>query len=335
MYAHMPIIRDIRYGAANRGASLIKLCEELSISTDELNDSDKFLDFERSYKAWEKAVEFTDDPLLGLHLGETSNPSILGLIGHLMQSSPNLEKAFQNVCEYSKLATDMFQYSIQERKSHYELSYEASATWVAISPLTAQQAVEQAMSGTLNVFKLLSGRRIFPLVTRFSFSKPKSIKEHERIFQSPQEFSAHQNQLVFKIIDLQESVISYDRSLYSLFDQLLQDKAEALHHQLTFADEVRKLITKEFKGQVPSVEIAASRLNMTSRSFQRRLQAEGKSYRNISTQLRKEFALQLLNTSQAKMEEIADVLGYSEASAFRRAFKSWTDTSPTKMRKAL
>ena len=115
MYAHMPIIRDILYGATNRGASLTKLCEDLTISTAELNDSDKFLDFERSYKAWEKAVEFTGDSLLGLHLGETSNPSIMGLIGHLMQSSPDLEKAYRNVCEYSKLATDMFYYTIERR----------------------------------------------------------------------------------------------------------------------------------------------------------------------------------------------------------------------------
>jgi AraC-like DNA-binding protein len=103
----------------------------------------------------------------------------------------------------------------------------------------------------------------------------------------------------------------------------------------TFGDQVKKMISTDFKGQVPPIEVIASRMNMTARSFQRRLQEEGQSYRNISSQLRKEFAMQLLNTSHSKMEEIAEVLGYSEASAFRRAFKTWTDTSPTKMRKAL
>jgi len=334
MYAHMPIIRDILYGAANRGASLGNLCDELSISTEELNDSEKFLDFERSYKAWEKAVEFTEDQLLGLHLGETSNPSIMGLIGHLMQSSPDLEKAFQTVCEYGKVATDMFTYSIQKKDDQVLLSYEPSSQWMLISPNSARQAVEQAMAGTLHVFKVLSGKKIAPIFTRLTMAKPKSIEEYERVFQSPLEFNAPVAQLKFKASDLFQPVISYDKSLYVLFDKLLHEKSEALRHQLTFTDQVKKLITIEFKGQVPSVEVAASRMNMTGRSFQRRLQLEGKSYRTISSQLRKEFALRLLNTSNSKMEEIADVLGYSEASAFRRAFKTWTDAAPNKVRRA-
>ncbi len=334
MYAHMPIIRDILYGAANRGASLVRLCDELTISSSELNDSDSYLDFERSYQAWEKAVKMTGDEWLGLHLGETSNPSILGLIGHLMQSSPTLETAYHHVCEYSKLATNMFFYSITRKGNQRILSYEPASTWMMVSPKSAHQAVQQAMAGTLHVFKLLSAQAMVPVSAQFTFPKPKVTKEFERIFQSPLKFNADQNQLIFDRQTLQTPVITYDKSLYALFDQLLKDKVEALVQHKNFSDRVIKLITTEFKGQIPSMEVAASRMNMTPRSFQRKLQAEQKSYRTIAAALRQELALQLLKRTDSKMEEIADVLGYSEVRAFRRAFKTWTHSSPAKMRSA-
>jgi hypothetical protein len=131
-----------------------------------------------------------------------------------MQSSPTLEKAYQHVCQYGKIATDMFQYTIQKKGDQFLLNYETASAWMTISPGSARQAVEQAMSGTLHVFELLSAKIIVPSYARFVFSKPKSIKEYERIFQCPLEFNASQNQLVFNVQALQEPVISYDKSLY-------------------------------------------------------------------------------------------------------------------------
>lgn len=199
----MPIIRDILYGATTRGASLSEMCQKLEISLDELNDSEKYLDFERAYKSWEVALSETDDKSLGLHLGETTNPSILGLIGHLMQSSPTLISAFQSVCHYGKVATDMFYYGWEETGNEFILTFQPTEAWMRVSEKSARQAVEQAMAGTLNVFKLLVGNR------------------------------------------------------------------------------------------------------------------------KLSGRLRKDMALKLIHHSDHKIETIAEMLGYSEASAFRRAFKNW------------
>jgi AraC-like DNA-binding protein len=68
---------------------------------------------------------------------------------------------------------------------------------------------------------------------------------------------------------------------------------------------------------------------MTQRTFQRKLLEEGTTYRKLSGSVRKELALQLIKKSNHKMEEIAQMLGYSDASSFRRAFKQWTDNNPS------
>jgi hypothetical protein len=120
--------------------------------------------------------------MLGLHLGETATPSILGLIGHLMQSSPDLLTAYQQVCKHAALATDMFRYSIESTPEQTILRFEPAGLWLKVSETSARQAVEQAMAGTLNVFYLLSGKRIKPARTEFMFAKQRNAIEYDRIF---------------------------------------------------------------------------------------------------------------------------------------------------------
>lgn len=322
MYAHMPIIRDILYGAASRGANLTGMCKALGISIEELNDSEKSVDFETAYQAWELSVTGTHDPLLGLHLGETATPSILGLIGHLMQSSPDLLTAYQQVCKHTALATDMFRYSIESFKGQTILQYEPARLWVKVSKVSARQAVEQAMAGTLNVFYLLSGKHVKPVQAEFIFYKQTTVTEYDRIFNSALKFNSKQNALIFNTADLKAKVISYDKSMFALFDKIIREKLDSLSRKVSLSDQVRRILTQEFKGQILSASIMAAYLNMSVRTFQRKLHEDGTTYRELSTNLRRELALMLLKNQKSSMQDVARMLGYSEASALRKAIKT-------------
>src|ERR1044071_3487674 len=141
LFAHMPIIRDILYGAAAHGASLNQLCKELRINVADLDDSGKHADFETSCRSWELAVKMTGDRSLGLHIGQSTNPSIMGLVGYLMQNSDTLLDAFRQVCEYGRVATNMFEYKIIETKGEIILQYTPVAIWRHLYPTGARQAV--------------------------------------------------------------------------------------------------------------------------------------------------------------------------------------------------
>src|SRR5688572_22245820 len=97
MFSHMPIIQSILYGAAQRGARLSDLCAAIGISGEDLGDSEVKVPFDQSCQTWEQSIRLTKDNLLGLHLGETSTMSVLGLVGNLMQSSPDLVSAFEEM----------------------------------------------------------------------------------------------------------------------------------------------------------------------------------------------------------------------------------------------
>ncbi|HZY79960.1 MAG TPA: AraC family transcriptional regulator [Cyclobacteriaceae bacterium] len=319
----MPIIRDIIYGAAERGASAAGLCRKLGIGMADLNNSEKRTDFETACLSWEHAVKATGDPLLGLHIGESSNPSIMGLLGYLMQNSTTLIDAFRQVCDYGRVATNMFDYSIVEKNDRVILLYSPASTWVRLYPNGARQATDQAMAGTLNVFFLLSGRKVSPVEVEMSGPRKKDRAEYERVFRSALRFNSQENRLIFRRDDLLAPVLNHDRSLFRVFEQLVKEKRKAGQPK-TFGEEIQAVILEDFKGQVPALEVLAARMNMTVRSLQRKLAAEKTTFRRISGQIRKEIASRLLSSTDQKVGTVANILGYSAPRSFRRAFKSWT-----------
>lgn len=95
--------------------------------------------------------------------------------------------------------------------------------------------------------------------------------------------------------------------------------------------QVREVIA-EALPTCPTLDDIASGLHMSPRSLQRRLALEGASIRSIRDGVRRETALLRLERSRDPISQIADDLGYSDSTAFYRAFHSWTEQSPNKFR---
>ncbi|MBS1544440.1 MAG: AraC family transcriptional regulator ligand-binding domain-containing protein [Bacteroidetes bacterium] len=319
----MPIIREIIYGVAHYGADPGELCQRSGIRLDDLNDSEARLEFESAARVWDYAVDLTGNKLLGLLLGERSTPLILGMIGHLMQSSPSLLEAFKAVSKFGEVATDMFRYDMKVAGTRCMLEYQPAAIWTKLYPESARHATEQAMSGTLHVFQLLGGKNIYPLKAEFSHQRKQPLQEYERVFGCPLTFGTKANQLLFEKHQLDQKVLSHDRSIYLRFERILQDLQSSMRKEKKLPELVEQIILSEFKGQTPPIAVMASRLNMTVRSFQRKLSEEGVVYRDFSFRIRMTIADKLLKNDQQSIRHVARVLGYSEASAFTRARKSW------------
>jgi AraC-like DNA-binding protein len=334
LFAHMPIIRDIIYGAAGHGAQVDDLCRKLNINSIDLNSSDKRPSFETACLSWEYALKATGDPLLGLHIGESSTPSIMGLVGYLMQNSATLLDAFKRLCKHSRVATNMFDYRIIEKKDVVVLEYAPVAIWTKLYPNGARQATEQAMAGTLNVFYLLSGRKIRPVRTELSQARRKDLREYDRVFGGSVGVGGA-GRLVFEREQLKIPVLRHDRSLLRVFEKLINDRKGRKVGKSRFADQVRAVVMADFGGRVPPVGVLASKMNMTIRSLQRRLASEKSTFRRISGQIRQEVSSRLLESTHEKVADVARILGYTTARAFRRAFKSWTKKTPGSQKRRL
>jgi AraC-like DNA-binding protein len=87
------------------------------------------------------------------------------------------------------------------------------------------------------------------------------------------------------------------------------------------------VLLSQFGSQIPPVEVVAARMNMSVRTFQRRLAEEKITFRQVTNELRKELALSLMGNGSSRKADIADMLGYADLSSFQRAYKNWTRTN--------
>ena len=101
----------------------------------------------------------------------------------------------------------------------------------------------------------------------------------------------------------------------------------------TTADTVQRVLAEELSEGGPTLEHLAKRLRMSARTLHRRLAAEGTTFRSVVTKLRMELAERALREPHLPIGEIAFRLGFSEPSAFHRAFKRWTGWQPLAYRR--
>jgi AraC-like DNA-binding protein len=98
------------------------------------------------------------------------------------------------------------------------------------------------------------------------------------------------------------------------------------------ADAVRRCLAGELCHGQPTLQQIARRLHMSPKTLHRRLDDEGTSFRRVLTEVRRELAARHLTEDQLAISEIAFLLGFSEPSAFHRAFRRWTGHAPLAFR---
>lgn len=322
MNPQIAALRNIIYGAVNHGADLHKICADLGIEPGDLNDSDKQITEEQRGKLWKVLLHHTNDPLLGLHLGEHINPTIHGMLGYLMQSCRTVYESTMKLCQYNELLTPAMRFSVELSSSEFSILYQPSASWQNIDPEGARQSIEIGMSGALAITKTVTGKKVYPTKIDLAFP-PRAVSEYERVFKSVINFNRKENRLFFSRDVALLPILTYDKSLFDFFDKTLENMLKSLGSNELLSDRIKRLILSEFKGETPNIEIIAARLNITTRSLQRKLKEDKTNYREVITEIKKHLAQNMMN-ADFRMGEVAEVLGYADSSAFRKAFKKWS-----------
>ncbi len=322
------ILRTIVYGAVKHGAHFGQLCQRLGIDPAELNDAEKHSDWEISSLAWDYAVEMTGDPLLALHMGQENNLSAFGMLGYLVQSCSNLAEALEITVKYNNTLTETFRFSTERTGNEFAYFFDPVPQYRHKYPESCRQAVELMISSMITAFYALTGKRIRPLRAEMTFPR-RNAAEYERILQTPVVFDAARNCFVCRQEDMATPVITYDKSLYSFFSLMLTERQQVKATRKSFADEIKEVMLARFGGQIPPVEVVAAAMNMSLRTFQRRLAGEKITFRQVTSELRKELALSLMRNGSSRKADIADMLGYADLSSFQRAYRNWTRTQVT------
>ena len=181
----------------------------------------------------------------------------------------------------------------------------------------------------------LVGRRIPILRTEFSYAEPAHSAEYRLMYSADLRFDRPNTVIVFEANYLDLPVVQNERTVKEFLRTAPESILLKYKNSSSLSARVRRRLRQFLPGEVPDFEGLADELNMTPATIRRRLHEEGASYQSIKDQLRRDLAISYLSHSNRSVMDIALELGFSERSAFHRAFRKWTGASPGEFRRAL
>ncbi len=295
-----------------------------------LENPENRVSFEVLVRLVHEAIAATDCPHLGLVLGRRFSPATMGVVFQLMKHSASLRDALRalvlhlHVHDRSGVC-----FVVHPRPGETGLVYGIYHRGAAdVAPV-----YDAAMAIVFSALRELCGPRWQPLRITFPHRRPASLAPYRRLFGAPLVFDAEHASIVFADHWLDEPLQGTDPAVRATIAELVREKEAA--EGLAFTDRVRRVLRSMVLTGTATADQVSFMFAMSRRSLHRQLAAEGTSLRQLATQTRFEVARQLLNESDMPAGEIAAVLHYADSSAFSRAFKEWSGTSPREWRQAI
>ena len=278
---------------------------------------------------FESASENTRNDNFGLWFGNQFQPNDLGLWGYAAISSPTLGNALDNLIDLFRYHQQCSMMRLASASNGYcNLEYQVRDPQI----FERRQDAELSLGMFLNVIREGAGTNWQPEEIYFEHPKPENSSEHEKAFDAPVFFSQKINAIVFNPAVLENKMPNSDLKLMSLTRTCL----ESLHTNTPFTqnltDRIRNIIRIKLADGYPSLELVAESIYMSTSAIQRSLAWEGLSYTDLVEETRKSLAEMYFKQRNLSLSEIAYLLGYSELSAFSRAFRRWTGLSPREYR---
>lgn len=181
----------------------------------------------------------------------------------------------------------------------------------------------------------LVGRRIPILRARFNYPEPRHSAEYRLMYSTDLAFRQPHTAIVFAVDYLDLPIVQDERSAKDFLRTAPESILVKYKNGSSLSARIRRRLRQLLPGEVPDFETLAVELNMTTATLRRRLNEEGASYQEIKDQLRRDVAIGYLSHSNRSVMDIALELGFSERSAFHRAFRKWTGASPGEFRRGL
>jgi len=306
------------------------LLKEFGLSEDYFRHPDNPISYALMGRITKACVRATGCTHFGLLIGQRGNASTLGTPGFLIRNAPDVVTAL------NEAITNI---DLHDRGAAPFIEVGDKATVLGYTIHNAQiegtdQIGDAAVAIMWNIMRGLCGTEWQPLEVCFRREAPADLGAYHRFFfQVPLRFNAPYNALVFPTAWMTWPV--------QLADPLLRQ------HLLKHIEDMRRYSNRDFHekafqallfllgSQRCTLDELARHFSMHQRTLNRRLKDSGTSFRELYAEARHQTARQLLCDTRSSIEIIASLLGYSNATAFNRAFSQWEGVPPAKWRRQL
>jgi AraC-like DNA-binding protein len=287
-----------------------------------IDDPESRVTLEECDRLHELALDMTGDAAFGLHQGERASAVTYNLVGHLAEHAGTLRQAIEALIRFQKLFADRTVWKLVENDATAMLLYDVAPGSARCRRLRTE--------GTLTGFYRMV--RYFARDARpkacFEYRAPPYVAEYQRIFEGTARFEQPFSGIVIDRALLEARTVNHDAEFHALLQKQAEKRASRIAQTQTYSERVREVLLQGAASRSADMNAVARVLGLSARSLRRRLSEEGASFAQVLQGALATQARALLADEARSIEDTAYAMGFSEPSAFHRAFKRWTGLTP-------
>ena len=280
-------------------------------------------------KLWEQAAGVIDDPCFAIDMAEFWHPSQMGALGYAWLASSTLRRAFKRAVRYIHVVTEDLNLDVADTPAGLKISVDLED-----SIFTLPQHHDLVLTILMHMCRFNFSEDLIATDIKLAHAEPECSKKITDYFRSDVQFDAEQTSLTIARADADRVLPSGNKQIALMHDEMLMRYLVEIKKG-DIVQQVQSIILENLPDGQVTDRLVASELNLSERSMQRRLKEHQTTFRFLLDGVREMVAKQYIENPMNRMSDIAFLLGFSEQSAFSRAFKKWTGKSPVEYRNSL
>ncbi|RTL16937.1 MAG: AraC family transcriptional regulator [Burkholderiales bacterium] len=313
----------------DRGLSAERMCRGLGFTYQDLCDQHLLLSHLQLRELILRCQRALQEPALGLAVGARQTPVSWGVAGLAMLTCETLGDAMTYAMAHQAAAGAMMDHLVEAHGHEIHLEVMPRQFDLQIDAFL----VDEALSSVLAVARCLVGTGFKPLRVDLAQPRPDREELHRRHYRCPVRFDTGCNRMTFEAHWLGARLPGYDRITCGLVRAQLNTLLSRPVGRHDLVESVANRMRFAIDAKPTQIELARM-VNVSDRTLRRRLGQQSTTYREMRDQTRYARALDLLSNSDMTVAQVAELVGYSDARAFRRAFKRWAGVLPNEFRAA-
>ena len=265
------------------------------------------------------------EPSAGLSASRFWNPNAMGPLGYAWLTSRTLRAAFHRLARFNHIVSEGGSITMVERAAEGLVALRVDLVRPDIAPFLRMDA---SLALILAMTQALAGRDFTPAAVALAHPAPADTRPYAALFGCPVAFDAAHCEFAITLEAAEAPRTTTPPQLEQLHDRAMIEYMGRLKEENVVERAKAAMIDLLPSGGVTDARVAHE-LCMTPRTLQRRLREEGTTFKRLLTELRMELAEHYLGAGRYTLSEISFLLGFSELSAFSRAFKRWTGRAPS------
>ncbi|AZZ90057.1 helix-turn-helix domain-containing protein [Hahella sp. KA22] len=320
-------VKALCFWLAERGMDINALAREAELDLSMLEDQDYRVPLPAYNLLWSRAEETLKDPAVGLHVGEWVDSRRMGVIGHIIFNNRTLEQGLKQYVRLSALVNEGVRTEFHLQGDDAVIEYHCERP-----EYYHRAGMDRMLALSVTRARRFVSEKIYLTKVGFAHPAPEYVAEYERIFQCPVSFGQPCCSLAFNKDFLSFELPQRNPYLHQALTRQVEALLQKLSLRRTVSHKVKAIVAKRLSRGDIEAEKVAEKMNMSRHTLYRKLKQEDVSFQELVEQVRKDKALDYLQKGKYSLSEIAFLLGFSELSAFSRAFKRWTGESPANYR---